>query len=318
MNRKGKGGKNMRKIIDAHVHINPVYQLGSVNAESGIQFATHGRVIFPDGKCEQFLPDILADSSFTPETLIRVMDNAQVEKAVIIASSVRQIPDIVAALSSSPGRFIGAMRIKLNENCPDTIAFNRKMGLSAIKFEMSEGVGFMSRRMYPDFRFDSPIMLQVLETADRLGITVTIDPGHIGGKGYQAGELNKVIKLFSNTRFVICHLGFPDPKMEKESEKYRRWHEMISLAQMKNVWFDISALAVFYKDEAYPFFSAARLVREFMDNHGARKVIWGSDIPGSMCHATYKQLIGMFERSELFNEEEKNLMFYNNAMSAYF
>jgi predicted TIM-barrel fold metal-dependent hydrolase len=308
----------MRKIIDAHVHIAPSYQLGDANVRPGIVFETHGRVVFPDGKREQFLPDILADSSFAQETLVRVMENAGVARALIIASSPRQTPDVIAAVSSRPSMFAGAMTIRFDGNCLENIELNYRLGLSAMKFEMSEGLGFTSPYMYPDFKFDSPVMLRVLEKAGSLGLSIAVDPGRIGGRGYQMEELERVTDMFPRTRFVICHLGFPDINMEKGSDAYRRWRRMTALARKDNVWFDVSALAVFYRDENYPFSSAVVLVRQFMDEYGAHKAIWGSDIPGALCHATYRQLIDMFERSILFTETEKDLLFYDNAVKAYF
>jgi predicted TIM-barrel fold metal-dependent hydrolase len=246
------------------------------------------------------------------------MDNAGVERALIIASAPRQIPDIAAVVASWPDRFIGAMTIRLDEKCLESIAFNHKMGLTAIKFEMSEGLGFTSPYMYPDFKLDSPGMLRILEQADSLGVSITIDPGRIGGRGYQVEEIDRITKKFPQVHFIITHLGFPDINMKKGSKTHERWHYMTTFAKRDNVWFDISALSDFYKDEAYPFPSAAALVRLFMDEYGSQKVIWGSDIPGSLCHATYRQLIDMFERSPLFNEAEKDMMFYDNAMRAYF
>jgi predicted TIM-barrel fold metal-dependent hydrolase len=308
----------MRKIIDAHVHIAPSYQLGDANVRPGIVFETHGRVVFPDGKREQFLPDILSDSSFTPETLVRVMDNAGVARALIIASSPRQIPDVIAAVSSWPSMFAGAMTIRLDGDCLESIELNSRLGLSAMKFEMSEGLGFTSPYMYPDFKFDSPVMLRVLEKAGNLGISITIDPGRIGGRGYQTEEFEKVTDMFPRTRFIVCHLGFPGIDMKKGSDAYGHWRRMTALARKDNVWFDVSALAVFYQDENYPFPSAVALVRRFMDEYGAHKAIWGSDIPGALCHATYRQLIDLCERSTLFTETEKDLLYYDNAVKAYF
>jgi predicted TIM-barrel fold metal-dependent hydrolase len=305
-------------MIDAHVHINPAYQLGSENNKGGIHFISHGRVLFPDGKIGQFLPDILADSSFTMETLIHVMDNAGIEKALIIASNTRQVPDVINAVSLFPNRFKGAMVIRMDEHTLDTIELYHRLGLSVMKFEMSDGLGFTSPFMYPDFKFDSPLMMDVLNKANELGITVTIDPSRIGSKGYQTAAFDHVTSEFPLIPFVICHLGFPDPAMQRGSDTYNQWHALVELAKKKNVWFDVSALAVFFTAEGYPYPSAVKMVREFIDTYGSNKLIWGSDIPGSMCHATYRQLIEMFERCYLFSEAEKDLLFYDNAVSAYF
>jgi predicted TIM-barrel fold metal-dependent hydrolase len=55
-----------------------------------------------------------------------------------------------------------------------------------------------------------------------------------------------------------------------------------------------------------------------MATYGADKPVFGSDVPGALCHETYAQLADAFERSSLFTEEQKDLMFYQNAQQAYF
>ena len=92
---------------------------------------------------------------------------------------------------------------------------------------------------------------------------------------------------------------------------------MISLGRYDNVWFDCSALTSLFSDEAYPYPSAQRIVRQCMDEFGPHKVIWASDMHGTLCDATYRQMIDTYERSQLFSEKEKDMLFAANAIDAY-
>jgi predicted TIM-barrel fold metal-dependent hydrolase len=306
----------MRRIIDAHVHVAPQVKIGQINAV-GVKQLANGRMQFPNGEIVQMFPELCIDGSFSFETLLAIMDNNNVEKALILANIGTNLEYTVEMLKQYPGRFAGALIIRQEESCLEMMEHYRACGLSVLKFEMSEGLGYTSPSMYPDFSFDNPLMRKVYDKAGVLGITITIDPSKIGYRGYQVEALEKVTAMYPDTHFVICHLGFPDANMEKGSDHYQRWIRMTKLANRSNVWFDISALVAFFDAEGYPFPTPVSMVREFTDRFGPDKTIWGSDIPGTLCNATYRQMIAMFEKSQLFCEEEKNAMFYQNAKAAY-
>ena len=92
---------------------------------------------------------------------------------------------------------------------------------------------------------------------------------------------------------------------------------MKDLARYPNVWFECSALTDFYKDEAYPFPTVQKLVRDFMEEYGDDKVIWATDMPGTLIESTYKQMINTYELSPLLTEAQKDKLFYDNAIAAY-
>jgi predicted TIM-barrel fold metal-dependent hydrolase len=184
-----------------------------------------------------------------------------------------------------------------------------------VKFELSEGAGFCG--WYPDLRLDSPLFMRIWARAESLGLAVAIDPSHIGSKGYQVEELEKVVPAFPRLNFVICHLGFPYPGIEKNADDLARWERMLRLAGYGNVWFDISALSVFFRDEGYPFASAAAIVSKFTAHYGADKAVWGSDIPGALVFATYRQLLDMLTKSGRFAGSDLDRLLGVNARDAY-
>ena len=307
-------------MIDAHAHIVPAHLLGQTDGRFGVTIEEYGIKRFADGSVYQFMPDYMADSCYPVATLIRCMDNMGIEKAILMQSPCFSLNEAVAeAVRRFPDRLKGSMIIEpAEETCLRDIEANHRLGLTAMKFEMSAGLGYTHPNMFPDLEFDSPLFEKIWAKAEELGITITIDPGPIGGRGYQVEKLDRMIQKFSGLRFVVCHLGFPFQGLRSDAEKYRRWQEMASLAEYRNVWFDISALPALFSQEGYPFPAAMEFLSEFVAVHGADKPLWGSDVPGTLCYGTYAQLAEAFERCAVFTEEQKDLMFYQNARQAYF
>lgn len=266
----------------------------------------------------QLMPPYFEDSAFTAESLIRTMDFYSVEKAVIMQSLCFSMNELVArAVAQYPDRLAGAMIVEPTENRRERILQWYEKGLRVLKFEMSAGMGFSSTRAFPNMRFDDDEIVDMFSLADELGITVTIDPSRIGGHGYQPDCLLEVLSKFPKLHTVICHLGYPKEEMIVDSADDCEWRKMADLARLPNVWFDVSALPALYQHQSYPFTRALERVAAFASQYGTKKLIWGSDIPGTLLHATYGQMIDMFAGSQLFSEKELRQLFFENASTAY-
>jgi predicted TIM-barrel fold metal-dependent hydrolase len=91
---------------------------------------------------------------------------------------------------------------------------------------------------------------------------------------------------------------------------------MVSAASLPNCWLDVSAMPDFFDKEGWPYPSALELLRLAAASVGPEKLLWGSDIPSTLCRATYPQMIEMFRRAGL-REAELDMLFYTNALAAY-
>ena len=91
---------------------------------------------------------------------------------------------------------------------------------------------------------------------------------------------------------------------------------MADLAKLPNCWLDVSAMPDFFGEEGWPYPTALELLRRVRDRVGVRKLIWGSDIPGTLCSAAYPQMMEMFRRSDL-SPAELEALFCRNAPEAY-
>jgi len=307
----------IQRIIDGHAHLTPRGLVGKRDARIGVTFRPNGELEFDSGERIPYMPEVIADTAFPMETLLHIMDSHGIAHTVLMANSLTDPEENIRAVQTHPDRFSAAMTIPQGPEAVKTVETFADRGLRAIKFEMSEGLGYTHPNMYPEFRLDCPGMEPVYALAGERKITVTVDPSHIGGFAYQVEALDAVTEKFPQTHFVICHLGFPDVPMAPGSEHFRRWQEMLALGRKPNVWFDVAALSDFYREEAYPYPGAVALVRGAMDELGAEKLIWGSDAPGTLSGTTYRQMTEMYFRSGKFTDEELNRLFCGSAAAAY-
>ena len=73
----------------------------------------------------------------------------------------------------------------------------------------------------------------------------------------------------------------------------------------------------FFDSEGWPYPTALKLLKEAKDTVGAEKLIWGTDISGTLNRAAYPQMIEMFYRADCLEEKELDQLFYQNARDAY-
>ena len=304
------------RIVDAHAHLFPRDFAGTFDERSGVRVLPHGKVRKRDGEEVSIMPESYADTGFPAESLLEMMDAAGVSQAVLLANSITDPEENVRAVREYPERFRAAMTLSRGPGAEEELREKRSRGLTAIKFEMSEGLGYTNPGWYPDFRLDDPAMAPVYALAGRLGVTVTVDPGPVGGRTYQTEALEAVTSAFPDTRFVLCHLGFPDVPMTDPARR-EAWQRMASLAKKPNVWFDFAALTDFCRGEAPDFPTPPKLVRAFLGEFGAEKLLWGTDAPGALCAADYGRLLGLYRDSPLFTDAEKASLLGENARLAY-
>lgn len=304
------------RIVDAHAHLFPRGFAGRFIQRSGVTVLPHGKVRKRDGEVASIMPESFAGTSFPAEEMLERMEAQGVSQAVLLANSITDPEENVRAVREYPGRFHAAMTLSQGPGAAEELRAWYGRGLTAIKFEMSAGLGYTNPGWYPDFRLDDPAMAEVYALAGKLGVTVAVDPGPVGGKTYQTEALESVTAAFPETRFVICHLGFPDVPMPDPAHR-EAWRRMASLAKRPNVWFDFAALTDFCRKEAPEFPTPPRLVRAFADEFGAHKLLWGTDAPGALQAADYARLLGVYRDSPLFTEKEKALLLGENACQAY-
>jgi predicted TIM-barrel fold metal-dependent hydrolase len=313
----GQRGLAMDGIIDAHVHYIP--QEAGVVPGGPVENLGYGRVKFPNGKIAQILPQLCTRCDFQIETLLRVMESNGVARCVLLQGPVYGLfnEPVAQEARARPERFIGSALIdplspRVDEQFRTLVD---EQGIRVLKFECSESTGLMG--LHPGLTFDDAAFHVIWRKVDDAEMAVVIDPGSIAGAGYQVEALAKVVAAYPRAHFVIAHLGFPEPARLAEPRWADRWWSMMRLARRANVWIEISAMPYFFSAEEYPYPTAVDLILRVKDEVGVGKLIWGSDIPGTLQYATYRQMIGFVDRSPRFTEAEKARILRHNALDAF-
>lgn len=302
----------MRKIIDAHVHITPATSLGTINPRFDIENRPYGFLRMGSGGF-QTMPCYIHDSQFTDDTLVHFMDVYRVEKAVILQSLMApQNAAVAAAVLKYPDRLAGAMVLEPLPGWEDTLDYWYGRGLHIIKFEMR---AYTSPGCYPDARYDDPQMTAFFDEAERRGMTVTIDPAPLDFPVYQPEAFAKAVRSHPGLHFILCHLGYPHPL--DSPGHLEKWKQMIEAACQPNCWIDVSAMPDLFNDEGWPYPTALDLFAQVRRQCGIERLIWGSDITGTLNRATYPQMIDMYAKRAGLSEYELDKLFYQNAKDAY-
>ena len=81
---------------------------------------------------------------------------------------------------------------------------------------------------------------------------------------------------------------------------------------------DIPALPAYVQDEGYPFPSVRRYIRIATELVGPEKILWGTDVPGLLTVATYRQLVDLARvHTDFLSTDDQAKVLGLNAMRVY-
>jgi len=307
--------RNNPPIIDAHAHVIP--RICGRNRFGALSSDRWGGVRRGSERVGM-LPSSCADSTYAVEALIELMDREGVSQAVLLQNPTLGSCNeyIRECIERFPGRFCGT--IQVDPRSPDAAAVIRQFASpkqSALKWEMSYDWGWTG--LYPDFQIDEPGMRPVWEAVAECGLEVIIDPGPPGNPGYQVEAFAALASRLPGTRFVMEHLGYLLASQESDGVARARRRQLLELACRPNVWLGLSAVPILL-EEVYPCPRTAALLREAFELVGAKKLIWGSDLPITLNLHTYRQLVDMIRREAAFlSEEQVRQILHDNARTVF-
>ncbi|MDE7087549.1 MAG: amidohydrolase, partial [Clostridia bacterium] len=87
---------------------------------------------------------------------------------------------------------------------------------------------------------------------------------------------------------------------------------------LPNVWFDLAALAANQKPETYPYPTAVKHLQTAKTVVGAERLMFGSDMPSTLCRDTYSNLVNYIVESGVFTDAELTQVFCDTAEGVYF
>jgi predicted TIM-barrel fold metal-dependent hydrolase len=304
-------------IIDAHAHIfHRVHGLTASGPTEGIGF---GRVAVGNEQI-QIMPPLSERTVHTPDMLLAHMDWVGVHKAILLQGPFYGECNkyAVDAVRAHRDRLIGVAYLDpWGQDAQKEFDFICSTEIFVgVKLEFSESTGLAG--IHRGAKLADGNIAWVWRELERRGMILVIDLGAIGSVSYQTEAVHSIAKRHPNLTVVIAHLAQPNPSVEADAAKWRSWEEQISLGLLPNVYFDTASLPAYVASEGYPFPSAGRYLRLAIDEIGSSKVMWGTDIPGLLAHATYSQLLQSARHHLKFlPEPERELVLGKNAERVY-
>lgn len=298
------------KIIDAHVHI--CEHINGWGSRGELRGLGKGKAIYADGKEFQLFPEYMGDYGVCPEKLLEIMDNHNIEKAVILQGNYLGFQNLYAyeTMKKYPDRFIAASTIDPFCQNRELIAkhFFENLKFKIIKMEVSNTSGLMAN--HDIISLAGKKMQWIYELCRKYKLICVIDIGRPENGCYQIENLRKMIKKYSDVTFVVCHLG---SHQENQYEIFK--HDIQSL-KLPNCFFDLASVSN-NTHEPYPFNNALNYIKLAIEIVGDDKLMWGSDMPTSLTKSSYDNFINYIMNSDI-PLSSKQKIFYDNANKLYF
>lgn len=298
------------KKIDIHAHL--IGNICGIGSEGELRPIGNGKAQYASGKIIQLIPSEFGDKELTPETLIKVMKENNVERAICLQGNYAGFQNLYTyeAMMKYPEYILGSATYDpffRNKDKIKSYLFD-ELNFKIIKIEASNGSGLMAN--HQTINLNGKIMHEVYKHAYDRNLIFYIDIGRPGNNCYQIDNLVKVCKKFKNMTFIVCHLTAP------QHEQMTILRENMTKLNLPNVYFDIASLPNNTK-EPYPFIEAQNYIKEAIKIVGNNKIMWGSDFPAAMNYSSYKEAYSYIENSEILTKEEKENILYNNAKKVF-
>lgn len=303
-------------LVDAHAYITP--GMHGQTRTGPTRSLPYGRVQHGD-QVVQILPPFSADrTALEAETMLRLMDWVGIEKMVLMQGPFYgdQNTLLNQAAKKWPDRFKATALVDPRDAQAHDVfrRVTQEFGLHIFAFDMSEPTGLVG--LYPDLQINGDEMAWYWEQAERLRLVLILNLGRTDTDAYQTEAVREMVERYPQVRVVIAHLAHPPLTDPGNGQSNARWQAQIELGRYPNVWFDASGLPSLGLED-YPFPTALRYVRQAVELAGADKLIWGSDIPGQLCQATYPQLLNMFALHSGLNDEQLEKILSGTANAVY-
>ncbi len=227
---------------------------------------------------------------FSPDDLLREMDAAGVERAVLVPPSWEgDRNDLALAASQAHPRRLATMgRLLVDQlDAREAIRSWRKQpGMLGARFTFRMG-GEISMLTEPSYHW-------VWSEFEEAGVPVMLYPPGLLDHVAAIAERHPGIKI------ILDHLAF---NRVKGAAAWADLPDLLALAKWPNIAVKASALP-FYSGEDYPYRNVHEAIRRARDAFGPRRVFWGTDLTRLPC--TYRQAITMFtEELPWLTEDEK-------------
>jgi predicted TIM-barrel fold metal-dependent hydrolase len=276
-------------FIDCHTHLFENFA-GIINGEP-IKSEEYGKVKI-GSKSIQFLEPSFNPSSSTVGTLIAYMDWCGVEKAILMPNLVYGYHNEYSHSSEmkylDKFKSIALVNVMDTKDAKDEISdLVENKGFIGLKIDFSNILKTPENIRNKDIAIES-----IMEYSNELGLFIFLHLIEVENIHF----LKKMAGKYKKIRFIVCHFG-SEATLDEESLENNNMEALLDIAlENKNIWFDTSSINYHYRDLDHPFEKTCKLVEKVYSIIGPEKILWGSDYPGALTVATYKQLLNYIPR----------------------
>ena len=273
---------------------------------------------------------------FSPELLIALMDNAGVDRAILISFDLEHISsdpmikdhlnDIIIkkeytleAFKKYPDRFIWFTYgfYMQNENYLEILKNDIENGASGIKlFPSLTGFSIEDSRLKNVFDFCQKNNIPVILSHENWNDISR--PPYVNNYKEYIKKVKALLEKYKDIKWLFCHLGafnwLPEAgdTLADARDVYKNIDEFIELMSYPNVWTDIAALTLCY-NETYPYPTVIKLLKRLTSEISIDKFMFATDWPWTEEFCTYKQTVDMINNLNFLNSEEKKKFLGENV-----
>lgn len=299
------------KIIDSHIHL--VQCIAGTTSGGEMRPAGGGRGQTVDGTVYQLIPPFLGENQVTPEAALKVMDEFQVERTVLLQGNFMGFQNLYSweAQQRYPARFLAAAAYDPFSMKRDAIVKRlfEELGFRVVKHELSTGSGLMAN--HGVLPLDGELLEREFSYADDHDLVCVVDIGKLGSKSAQVEALRRVIRRHGSMKFVVCHVLAP------KQEQHDIWRQGMEALALPNVWFDLAALSSNLRPDTPPYPVTRQFIGEAVEMVGSDRLLFGSDLPSTLCSHRYGDLIRCVSEHPGLSMEQRQQILYDNALGVF-
>ncbi|MBC8390919.1 MAG: amidohydrolase family protein [Actinobacteria bacterium] len=285
-----------------------------------------------------YLGDV--DLQYSPELLVAEMDNAGVDKGIIISYEMKDVGYILGMYGKdvfyrriiNKEYFVHAFKKFPNRFIWFTYGFdpNNKDYLDIVKEDVSNGAsGIKLLPSTTGFTMDDKRLLPLFKYCEKEKLPISLAneywdyldrPPHTKDFSRYCAPIHRIIEEY-NINWILNHLGcfnwtdeFPHPcGSVKRGEIFKNLDEFAKLMAHSNVWTQNAYIVGYFRDEEYPYPTAHKLQKRLIDEIGIDKFIFATDWPWTERICKYKQQVDMIRNADYLTEEDKEKFLSRNV-----
>lgn len=215
-----------------------------------------------------------------PEDLLREMDAAGVERAILVPPSwdANRNDLVLEAARRHPRRFavMGRLDLEAPSAREQVRAWRSEPGMLGLR------LSFNRREWMPaltEGRVD-----WLWEEAERAGVPVMVMVNHA-----LVPRIDRIAERHPGLQLALCHLALTSG--QKDEQAFRDFDQVLAIARRPNIAVKASALPC-YTDDVYPYRRLHPYLRRVYDAFGPRRIFWGTDFSRLPC--SYREAVTMF------------------------